>query len=86
MDDRPTTLDECIAIDPRIGQIINQASRHPDKRDADGHFDWKIYSQYKMELSRIVGLWRGHGISDKRLHSSDVYDICIAALCDALWV
>lgn len=70
------TLEEIIAIEPRVAIILAEAKGQAHRRD---ELDW-LYSRYKHRLSKVVGWYSLH----KDLRTCAAYETIIKALCDAL--
>ena len=71
---QPLTIDDMIALDPRIGELLNEANI-PTELDY-----WRRYSHYKQLLSRHIGL----DAKVAALSSPACYETMIRALCTAL--
>ncbi len=69
-------LDEIIAIEPKVGEILMDAKANSFRRD---ELD-ELYSRYKRRLSQFVGWFSPY----EELRCAQAYEAMIIALCEAL--
>ena len=70
------TLDDIIAIEPRVHDILMDAKENSFRRD---ELD-RLYSRYKRRLSQFVGWLSPY----EELRCAQAYEAMIIALCEAL--
>ncbi len=66
-------LAKIVSIDNRVYDLLERARKEKRRKD-------QTYINYRKELEQLVG-WTA---KDKRLKSSDAYEVAHRALCEAL--
>lgn len=69
------TIDEIIAIEPRVGELLRAAKADARREDVAYLYGW-----YKPRLGLLVGWYSPH----EELKGQDQYKTVMDALCEAL--